>query len=313
MSVISDSRRINKHFDVTKRTLSTNIYSTTLCTVNMDDLSPTNYVYKIKSMDSRERAKIQVKRLIEIICQVPDDPNVDDVNIATQFDQLRLQIQHINETSTKNATEIATLNIKNAEYLKKNVALSAEIELLKIHAQQCKAKQDAPPPQAPPPPAPDAATNKLIDELNKEIIDIKSELNSIQQYLRINNLEVVGLPEPNPGEDEETLLINAFNALEGIDEPIRPEDIDISHPLNSNRKDGKPVHVVRFVHRKTKHAIMAAKKKDENKQFKFRNRDIYINEHLSKSNRALFAAAQEKKRLVYLTINSVGLAEELLT
>ena len=112
----------------------------------------------------------------------------------------------------------------------------------------------------------------------------------------MNNLEVVGLPEPNEGESEEKLLINAFNNLKGLENPIRPEDIDISHPLNSQRKDGKSVHVVRFTSRKTKLLILDAKKREENKQFKFRNRDIYINEHLSKQNRALFACAQEKKR-----------------
>ena len=92
------------------------------------------------------------------------------------------------------------------------------------------------------------------------------------------------------------LLINAFNNLEGLENPIRPEDIDISHPLNSQRKDGKAVHVVRFISRKIKLEILGAKKREENRQFKFRNREIYINEHLSKQNRALFASAQEKKR-----------------
>ena len=39
------------------------------------------------------------------------------------------------------------------------------------------------------------------------------------------------------------------------------------------------------------YAILAAKKSEENKQFKFRNQDVFINEHLSKVNRGLFAAA----------------------
>ena len=43
-------------------------------------------------------------------------------------------------------------------------------------------------------------------------------------------------------------------------------------------------------------AVLAAKKADENKQFKFRDQDVFINEHLSKVNRGLFALATEKKR-----------------
>ena len=80
-----------------------------------------------------------------------------------------------------------------------------------------------------------------------------------------------------------------------MEDVVRPQDIDISHPLNSKRKDGKNVHVVRFVSRKTKNMILSAKKSDANKQLKFRNNDIYINEHLSKDNRSLFARSQEKK------------------
>ena len=106
---------------------------------------------------------------------------------------------------------------------------------------------------------------------------------------------LVCLP-PNTGETEETLIVNAINSLDGLPEPIRPEDIDISHSLPSRRRDKKPVHVVRFVHRKVKFAVLAAKRADENRQFKFRNNDLYINEHLNKPNRGLFATANEKKR-----------------
>ena len=139
-----------------------------------------------------------------------------------------------------------------------------------------------------PPPSPD-------DDIKKKIAKLESEINSIQQYLRVNNLEIVGLPQRNNGESEETLLINAFNELEGLEKIVTPEDIDISHPLKSNRRDGKSVHVVRFISRKTKSMILNAKKQETNKQFKFRNNDVFINEHLSKQNRSLFASSQEKK------------------
>ena len=31
-------------------------------------------------------------------------------------------------------------------------------------------------------------------------------MNSVEQYLRVNNLEIVGLPNPNPNKTEETLI-----------------------------------------------------------------------------------------------------------
>ena len=44
--------------------------------------------------------------------------------------------------------------------------------------------------------------------------------------------------------------------------------------------------------------ILDAKKREENREYKFRNSDVYMNEHLSPINRTLFAKAQEKKRQV---------------
>ena len=258
-----------------------------------DELTPMNFIEKIKAMDNRERAKIPAKKLIDLICQSTVDPVLDD---------LRTSIKMINQMASTNKTLIDSLTAKNDEYVKMNACLVSEVQLLKIHAQECKQNRDErpppPPPQHTPPATQPTVSNADIDSIRKEIDAMKDEINSIQQYLRVNNLEVVGLPETNTGETEETLLVNALNQLVGLEEPIRPEDIDISHPLNSQRKDGKPVHVVRFISRKTKQMILNAKKTDDNKEFKFRNKDVYINEHLSKHNRALFASAQEKKRLL---------------
>ena len=241
-----------------------------------NDLTPFNFIETIKAMQKRDRSKLTAEKLIELICQVPEPEPVTDIQaIANEMAEIRQMV-------TLNKTEISTLKIERTELVKKNVALNAEIELLKLHARECVQLRENPPPPA-------------VD-YGEEIEKLKEEINSIQQYLRVNNLEIVGLPAANNGESEETLIINALNELVGLDDSVRPEDIDISHPLPSKRKDNKPVHVVRFVSRKTKFAILAAKKRDENKQFKFRNNDVFMNEHLSKTNRELFALSQEKKR-----------------
>lgn len=265
-------------------------YSTTQR--NMEELNVDNYVTKIKAMSERERSKIQIKRLLEIICQVPDLPNIDvPAVVSTQIDELRGSIRHINEMATRNSTELQSLKIQNEDLLKSNIALKAETDLLKIHARECKENRQPTVPLQ-------RNNNDDIVRIDKEIAELKDELNSVQQYLRVNNLEVVGLPDANANESEEALLVNAFNQLQGMDEIVRPEDIDISHPLPSNRKDNKQVHVVRFISRKTKFMILNAKKQEENRQFKFRGNDVFINEHLSKNNRSLFAEAQAKKKLL---------------
>ena len=254
-----------------------------------EDLTVDNFVDKIKQMGERERSEITSKILIELTLQVPDP-----VPVRTELAELRAAVEHITKIASVNRTEISSLKNKNDDLQKSNAALQAEITLLKVHAKECAdhRRQPAPPPQQPHVQIP----NDDLENLRTKVAEMEVELNSIQQYLRVNNLEIVGLPAPNDGESEESLLIHALNDLEGLTNRVTPQDIDISHPLPSKRKDGKSVHVVRFISRKTKFMILTAKKRDANKQFKFRNSDIFINEHLSKQNRSLFATAQEKKK-----------------
>ena len=257
-----------------------------------NDLTPANFVMKIKSMGDRERSKISSKKLIELICQVPDP--TESIELA----ELRASIEHVTRMASVNQTEILSLKTSNEEHVRMNRSLQHEIGLLKEHAQECTEHRQQP--AAPQPRQPQQQPqqhNDDIDNIRQEIAGLKAELNSIQQYLRVNNLEIVGLPAANDGETEETLLINALNDLDGLEEIIRPSDIDISHPLNSKRKDGKSVHVVRFVSRKTKAMILSAKKRDANKQFKFRNCDVFVNEHLSMHNLSLLLP--RRKRITY--------------
>jgi len=60
-------------------------------------------------------------------------------------------------------------------------------------------------------------------------------------------------------------------------------------------REGKS-YVVRFISRKTKDAVLAAKKETRNHTYKFRGEDVYINEHLTGHNKNLFRLAKIKKR-----------------
>ena len=131
--------------------------------------------------------------------------------------------------------------------------------------------------------------------ISDELIELKEQVQQIEQYTRINNLETVGLPDCNENESDETLIINALNSLEGLQKPIRHEDTDIAHPLKLKPKDNKPVHVFRSISRKTKFEVLAAKKIEANRLFKLCDKDVFINQHLSQNNRELFADAAQKK------------------
>ena len=139
--------------------------------------------------------------------------------------------------------------------------------------------------------------NKIINDQNNEmkveILELKTltstckdHLDNMAQYLRINNIEIVGLP-PVDDQIEEEVILEALNNLNDIN--ITSNDIDISHPIPSKRRDGKSVHVVKFVSRKVKNTILNGKK--QSRDFKFKDNTIYINDHLAPNNRRLFAAA----------------------
>ena len=137
--------------------------------------------------------------------------------------------------------------------------------------------------------------DERIVEIQEQMNSMQKQIYSIEQYLRANNLEIVGLPEPvNEEECYENILLDALNSLPNIGYDITAADIDISHPIPSRRRDGKKVMVCKFVSRKTKNDIINAKK--VNKFFKYKNNDVYINEHLSPEHRRIFVEASIKRK-----------------
>ena len=148
----------------------------------MDELTVANFVSKIKAMDSRERLKkLDLKKLIELICSIPDDENI----VAAQLADLKATVENINKTSAVNSNEILALKAQNEEIVKKNAAMRIEIDLeidLKVHAQQCAEKEQNRERNRPPPPAPalnDIDNQPAIKDLQKEIVAIQDEIDHI--------------------------------------------------------------------------------------------------------------------------------------
>ena len=142
-----------------------------------------------------------------------------------------------------------------------------------------------------------AELSKESTRIVHENIELKVQIDGIEQYLRINNLEISGLeplrdPQSNQMESEEQLILDCLNGLQPTT-PVTTNDIDISHELP--KRGGGKTHVVRFVSRKTKNTILNAKKDIRNRNYKFRENSIFINEHLTTFNKNLFRLAKIKK------------------
>ena len=223
------------------------------------ELTCNNFINVIKSMSSRERNKIRQEEFINLIIQLPEDFGKEvSADIDVKMDDLMAAISLIRAQVTSNTAEILILKTENVTLRKEKETILAGAAIAK---------------------------DELV-RLEARVSSQEKHINGLEQYLCVNNLEIVGLP---PAEEDgapiEDTLIDIFNSLPDIGKQITPEDIDICH-MPSDRKDGKLVAVCKFKSRKSKIDILQAKK--SSRRFIYKNHDIVI--------RQLFAIAAAKKR-----------------
>ena len=85
------------------------------------------------------------------------------------------------------------------------------------------------------------ATNKLLAIENTNLHDVvkslKKEINNIQQYLRIDNMEVVDLPEPDYDNTDESNVLQVINSLDhDYGDRFTSNGISICHVVPSQRR-----------------------------------------------------------------------------
>ena len=125
--------------------------------------------------------------------------------MGATINNLAASVEIIRAQSIQNTAEILKINNSNRELTLENTKLASELAIFK--------------------------ENKNLDNCKEEMMEIKRHLNGIEHYLRVNNLEVVGLPEASIDEPEEAVLISASNTLAALKKEIKVEDSDISHPI----------------------------------------------------------------------------------
>ena len=96
-----------------------------------------------------------------------------------------------------------------------------------------------------------------LDRHEETIAVLSRQLDGVDQYLHVNKVEIVGLPEVNVSD--ESMVIEAINNM-GPSTPLTLNDIDICHILPSNRKDKKRVVIGKFISRKTKSMVIQTKR-----------------------------------------------------
>jgi hypothetical protein len=153
------------------------------------------------------------------------------------------------------------------------------------------------------------STVKENERLQK-VVDVHSRrLDDIESYSRSDNLIIRGLPErsaaerasdapplsgdrPNLRESHESVEATAlefFNSTLGV--KVSPQDISIAHRIKAGPKEKIRPIIVRFNNRKTRIAVLRAKK-----TLKDATDKIYISEHLTKTASDLFFTARKLLR-----------------
>lgn len=131
------------------------------------------------------------------------------------------------------------------------------------------------------------------EELATENRRLNEKVEELEQYQRSNNLEIKGVPEAGDAYD----VVKRIGTL--LDEPILDSDIDVCHRIPTFRATEKNI-IVRFVQRTKRDKILQKSKKKRltstDLDYGGHSSPVYVNEHLTSSNKRILGAAIAKKK-----------------
>ena len=191
-----------------------------------DDLTAENFIQAIKSMSPRDRHKIRAEKLIELILTLRDDVETDGItSLEKRIYELEAKYDFVKTETISNSVNLENLRLKmDSEPQRTN----------------------------------DDVHSTAIKVLENQLAEVQIHLNAIEQYLRVNNVEIVGLPEPSDDETNEDVILSALNSLPELTFQLTSEHIDISHPIPSKSRDHKRVSICKFISRKAKIDVLEA-------------------------------------------------------
>jgi hypothetical protein len=142
-----------------------------------------------------------------------------------------------------------------------------------------------------------------VEKTLSELADLRTQMRDMQQYSRLSNIEIVGIP----ASKNENIYAVLEKVASSIDVPWARGDISVAHRLPSSQKDRHPNIVVRFISRSTRAAWLAAARQKKgldavHLSSAFTPSPVYINEHLTAHSKAVLSAAKRmvsEHRLAY--------------
>ncbi|XP_064475710.1 uncharacterized protein LOC135389605 [Ornithodoros turicata] len=133
-----------------------------------------------------------------------------------------------------------------------------------------------------------------IAELKKCVQRTQQELSALEQYQRINNLEIKGVPKDAPGPAD---VVKKIAEISGV--KLENADIDICHRVPTRQSDQENI-IVRMISRTKWNELLHKGRKQKLTGASLGlsgAAKIFINEHLSPSNKQLMGAAVARKKI----------------
>lgn len=132
-------------------------------------------------------------------------------------------------------------------------------------------------------------------QLTNEVGTLKEKVRMLEQYTRLNNLEVNDIPV-TPGENAISIIKDIGKAL-NVD--LKEDQIEAAHRVQSYNKKRIPPLIVRFQSRTTRDILLDKYRqkrtldaREVNKAYT--SQRVYINEHLSPDNKQFLASLKLK-------------------
>lgn len=130
--------------------------------------------------------------------------------------------------------------------------------------------------------------------LRQSLAKAQKEITELQQYSRMNNIEIKGIPQLK--DESLTEVVQLIGDTVGV--KVQPSDIDVVHRVPTKERGSTNV-IVRFVSRTARDNLMQAarKKRLTTRQIGFADEaPVYVNDHLCPEYKALLGMAIAKKK-----------------
>lgn len=146
-----------------------------------------------------------------------------------------------------------------------------------------------------------ATVQKQLTDTQRAFDELKQENNNQDQFSRLNNVEIQGIPKKN-GENLHSIF---YDICTKVGVTLLDTDIDIIHRVQPFRGEGKtdtrhPSIIVRFTQRQRKNQLMAAVRARRGLTtadigMSGAAINVYVNEHLTPVNKLLLKRARDLK------------------